>query len=862
MYDWLDDGDADSAQTVTANRRLVRVLGAEVAVRETGRGRLAWRRPAIHAWRDWLGNLLASAHADDLPTRINAHQSRVIWERCIRHEITDPLLNVAMLVRQSRTAWERLHQFGVSLDECARTAVGRDQQLFARAARRYQAELAQAGWVDDDTVPELVRTLIADGRVVLPPRLRVAGFDRVVPRVAAVLDAARAAGTVVEMLPAAPVECDAVLHGCESADAELRAAGAWARLELERDPAQRLAVVVTNLEQDAEHAARLLREGVVPGWQWAPESVAAAVNVSYGRSLSDYPACALAMLLARWLCADLGSREVSLLLGSPAVGSRGTGGRSRLELRLRRLPEQSWSPAALGLALRSREPAADAADWLARLDRLAEFRNGLPQRASPSFWAARIDDALDQFNWPGAAPLDSPAFQLVNRWRELLNELARLELVSPAMTAAEAVGRLSAMAAETVFQPESGAPVLQLLGPLEAAGMQFDRLWIAGLTASDWPPASRPLVLISRSLQRRHGMPDADPQDTLDYARRVLTRLLGSAHNVVCSFPRNDGDAPQTATSLVSHLSEAGGGPPHDPGWHAAKLVPARGPIIADRDPVPPVGEDEAVAGGAATIQRQLTEPFSAFAQGRLGVRSLDPIRPGLAPWLRGILLHDALHALYGELPTQAGLAGWDAAELERRVRTALNAAFRRHERHADAMLRELLRLERERAARLLKQVVAQDTDRTPFRVVAVEQALEAMIGGVRLRLRIDRLDRLDAGGIVILDYKTGARRRLIGGDGEPKDYQLVVYACAVAESVAGLGLINVDSRVVDIDAVGPAFSTQAGFGDRLERWKERVAAAGRALGNGDVRVDGRPSALAARPLALLSRIEELRRDD
>jgi ATP-dependent helicase/nuclease subunit B len=862
MYEWLDDGDAVSAQTVTANRRLARALVAEVAAREIARGRLAWRRPSIHAWRDWLGNLLCSAHAGDLPTRINGHQSRVIWERCIRREVSDPLLNVAMLVRQARTAWERLRQFGVPLDECARAASGRDQQLFARAARRYQAELEQAGWIDDDAMPDLVRTLIAEGRVEVPRRLRVAGFDRVVPQVAAILEAARAAGTGVETVPPAAAGKDAALLGCESAEAELRAAGAWARRALEQDPAQRLAVVVTNLEQDADRAARLLREGFVPGWQWAPESVAAAVNVSYGRALADYPACATAILLARWLSADLASREISLLLGAPGMASHAGTGRSGLELRLRRMPEQAWSPAALRSALHHRDDDAAAADWLVRLERLAELRRGLPQRASPAFWAARIDEALNLFAWPGAAALDSPAFQLVNRWRELLNELARLALVSPSMSAAEAAARLAGMAAETVFQPESAAPALQLLGPLEAAGLQFDRIWIAGLTASAWPPPSRPLALISRPLQRRHGMPDAEPQDTLDYARRVLTRLLGSARSVVCSFPRNDGDAPQTATALLAQAGAPDEVPPPDPGWYAAQLVPASGPVAADRDPVPPVGDDERVAGGAATIQRQLTEPFAAFAQGRLGVRTLDPIRPGLAPWLRGNLLHDALHALYGELPAQAELAGWGAAELERRVDAALTTAFRRHERHADAMLRALLRLERERAARLLKQVVAQDADRAPFRVVAVEQALEAVIGGVRLQLRIDRLDRLEAGGLVILDYKTGARRRLLGRDGEPKDHQLVVYACAVDEAVAGLGLVNVDSRAVDIDAVGPAFAAADDFAGNLARWKQRVVAAGRSLAGGDVRVDGRPSAQAARPLALLSRIEELRRDD
>lgn len=863
MYDWLDDdGDAEATQTVTANRRLARLLSAEVAAREIGRGSLAWRRPAIHAWQDWPGVLLTTASAQDVPTRINGHQSRVIWERCIRREVTDPLLNVAMLVRQSRTAWERLHQFGVPLDECAQSASGRDQHLFARAAHRYQAELGQQGWIDDVAVADLVRRLIADGRVVVPQRLRVAGFDRVVPQAASLLDALRAAGTTVEFVSVAQGEGRAVLHGCENAETELRAAGGWARVELERNPAQRIAVVVTNLELDAARAARLLREGLVPGWQWASGDLAAAVNVSYGRPLSSYPACAVAVLVARWLCADLVSRDVSLLLGSPMVGIPGPGGRSRLELGLRRLPEQSWFPAMLARALCIRDEAADAADWLARLERLAELRQGLPQREAPSFWAARIDDALNVFNWPGAAPLDSAAFQLVNRWRELLNELARLELVSPAMTCGEAVARLSVMAGETVFQPESGTPVLQLLGPLEAAGMHFDRLWVAGLTASNWPPSGRPLALISRTLQRRHGMPDSDPKDTLDYARRVLTRLLGSADSVVCSYPRNDGDVPQTATALLSRLGEADDGAPPDPGWHAARLVPASGPVTAERDPVPPVGQGETVAGGAKTIQDQLTQPFAAFVQGRLGVRGLDPIRPGLAPWFRGSLLHAALHALYGELPTQVELAAWADTGLERRIEAALAAAFRRHQGYADPVLRELLRLEQRRAARLLEQVVAVDVRRAAFRVLAVEHALEAAIGGVRLRLRIDRVDRLDTGGIVILDYKTGARRRLIGGDGEPKDHQLVVYACAVGERVAGLGLFNVDSRAVDIDAVGSVFSSQSGWEDTLARWQERVEAAGRALAEGDVRVDGRVSAQAARPLALLSRIEELRRDD
>jgi RecB family exonuclease len=46
-----------------------------------------------------------------------------------------------------------------------------------------------------------------------------------------------------------------------------------------------------------------------------------------------------------------------------------------------------------------------------------------------------------------------------------------------------------------------------------------------------------------------------------------------------------------------------------------------------------------------------------------------------------------------------------------------------------------------------------------PFTVLACELSLDTEIGGVRVRGRADRVDRLTAGGLVIRDYKSGATR-------------------------------------------------------------------------------------------------------
>ena len=858
MYGWLSDACDDSSHVVTASRRLARELKARYNQQQLAAGRSAWRTPTILAYPDWLNRVTVAAIRDDQPTRINAQQSRVLWERVLGSAINDPLVNITSLARQARDAWKRIHEWGVPFDEILSSASGADQRLFAKAAIRYRSLLELENWVDDALLVAYVIDRVRDGQLRLPSRVAVAGFDRTTPQVEELFAALKEQGTRVEQMDA-KVTGNVRLLAFENSDAELLAAGAWARAQLNENAGQHIAIIVSDLEQNAGRDGRLIREGLVPGWQYATGQQEAAANVSFGRRLSDYPAIRIALLLLRWSCHELSGRDVSLLLRTPFVGNAEIAGRARLELELRQSPDRQWSPAVLSRALQGREDSEDAADWLARMSRFAEFRESIPKNASPARLAELIDTILREFNWPGNSALDSADFQLVNRWRELLNDLARLELVSPGMTMPQALAHIATMTAETVFQPEMEGVAIQVLGPLEAAGLTFDQLWITGLTTNQWPPAGRPMALVSRRLQRHYGMPDADPRDTAAYASRVLGRLLGSSTTCLCSYPLTEDDADQTPTSLLG--SVAGEAISDDPGWHAAALCSTATARIINDDPVPPVSVDETVAGGAGTIQRQLSEPFAAFAYGRLGITQLRPITAGLSPILRGNLIHGAMFHLYEDTPAQSDIRNWDATEMERRIESAVQRAFARYERNSDRVLGELLALERQRVAMLLGNVIQVDRERESFSVDAVEASVDFSLRGVRLKLRIDRIDRFDDGAIAILDYKTGASKKFLDSAGDPVDVQLAVYACALPNPVAALALYNIDSRAVALNGAGRDSMNVAEWEESLSRWAEQVERAAVELAAGDVRVRFWHNVRDARALNLLSRYGELHSD-
>ena len=858
MYDWLSAAlEGESSPLVSANLRLARTLQSAFAEQQVASGLHAWKTPAIHVWSHYLQALFESADDPDaLPSRLNSQQSRILWERCIREEVDASVVNIASLGRLASDGWVRMNEWNLDPDVCANAATGQDQRIFARAVQRYRQELQSRHWIDDATLPRFLCALVADGQIVLPQRLTLVGFDRITPQVESTLDAFKADGTQIEVRKPGPV-LESTVYRCENADAELRAAGAWAARELESDPGLRVAVVVSGLDNYAASAGRLLREGLAPGWQYSNRGHAAAVNVSYGRKFSDYPAIHVALLALRWIVSEINGADISLLLRSPFIGVGPVYGRSRLELMLRDWPDRQWSAARVCRALSGRDDAPDSADWLTRFAQHGQSQQSLSGTLRPSEWAGSVDEILKALNWPGEGPLNSVDFQLVNRWRDLLNEFAQLELVEPSMNLATAVARIAAMAHDTLFQAEMEGSVVTVLGPLEAAGMEFDRLWVAGLDADDWPPQGRPSPLLSRELQRQHGMPDADPQDTANYARRVLNRLRASAGTCHLSYAATVGDYEQLPTALLSDLTEVAA--PDDPGWHAESLLSRVG-LREMTDPAPKLLADEMISGGASTINWQLSEPFSAFVRGRLGVRPIQAFTAGIAANTRGSLVHDALFNLYAHKPSQADIQSWDTGQLISRIGEAIDKAFERHERYADTVLQALFHLERNRSEALLHAVVEIDCQRDAFKVATVERSIAGPIGPLNISLRCDRIDELENSDIVILDYKTGARKKFLSS-GEPGDMQLVVYACMTDRQVAGLGLFNVDSKFLGIDGAGPALHEHRDWQAALDGWKQQVVDAAEQIAAGDLRINLQQPERDARSLNLISRMSELKRE-
>lgn len=861
-YAWLQDALDDSSIVLTASRRLARELRVAHDQQQLADGRTAWDSPQVFYWHDWCRTLLLENAAADSPRILSSSASTVLWERSFRQSTDAELLGVGALVRQAVVAWQRLHDWCVPPADVKSAAGNSDERLFVRVSSEYRRALGKQGWIDGAELPAAAVNTISAGAVMLPKAVVIAGFDRHSPLFDKLLQTLRARGCSVS---AAPVPPPGRLTARSFADveAELRAAGHWARRILERRPSARIAVVSSDLNTDAMRHARLLREGLAPGWQTGSADYRHSVNVSFGRRLAEYPAIATALLVLRWVTGGLAGRDVSTLLRSDFLRGHDPALNAALDLELRRLPDRPWSAAALVDALSQARPGFESSRRLEAISQIAKLAIRSSERASPAYWAAGLHELLEHIGWPGDEVLDSEDFQLVNRWRELLNEFAALDVVLPTITLREAIAKLAALSADTVYQAETGAGLVSLLGSLEAAGMEFDDLWVIGMDADRWPAPGNPLALVSRRLQRNYAMPDADPANSLDFSKRVLHRLIASASAVTLSRSEAEDDTQLMPSPLLNELAATIDAANEDPGWYATSWLGAAAANRAESDPAPAVQATEQLSGGSGVIALQWRDPFMAFAVGRLAVSELDVFQPGLTPRLRGIILHEALQHLMQERPSRDELRSWIDGDIAGRIERSVDRAIARNERHADAVLRRLLAFERRRLIVVLEAFVHAECDRSPFRVAAVEKKLRFEHAGLALTLRADRIDSLSDGSVQILDYKSGSgKHRIVDQDGDVVEPQLLVYAAATSKTVNGLVLISVTRRAIEYTGVGGEWGkiSAEDWPGILQRWKQRVFESLELIAAGDVRVNVLPGDSPHPQLDVLSRVEELRR--
>lgn len=855
-----DAGSRVGVTVITPNRRLATVLKREFNKARTVERMSAWESADILPISAFIERIyedaLYSREALHLPILLTPAQEQVLWERAVSRWTADTaLLSVAEAARLAREAWELAHAWRL-IQRLGSYPLNEDGKAFQEWSGHYEQMTSRGRHTDGARLCDLVSELCKINEVGKPKQLVCYGFDIVTPQQARLLVRLEEVGCevmVAPLLPQSPSQSmprrqrnlDVQRRVYDDHNEEIRCAAVWARERLEAYGTARIGVVVPQFSEHRSTIMRIFNSVMEPDVRRSLSGAAKPIppfNASLGMALISYPLVEAAFLILELGDGQIEFERVSLLLRSPFLGGGETElfHRAQLDAELRKRAEPMINLERL-LILIERERAGTTCPVLVKnISAYAEFcKAKLPGSQAPSKLARVISEILRIVGFPGERELDSSEYQTLKKWQEVLAGFAVLDSVMPRTTYSMALLRLRHMAADVLFQPETPDVPVQILGVFEAAGMTFDHLWVMGLSDEAWPSQPRPNPFLPVELQRAAGLPQGSVDASLELASRLTDAWLTAADEVILSHPRHgdDHDVRELAPSpLIANIAIGELELP-DYASHCDLIHGARRLERVKDDDVPAVqvgSGAKGVAGGTAVIKDQAICPFRALAIHRLGAEGTKTPRSGLDAMERGTLVHHMLAQVWSQLKTRSALDAIDPEDLEAMLMHSAKEAVARVQRTRPAALSARFALtEQRRLVRLAREWLNEDKKRAGFTVVAIEDKRTIEIGGFTLTTRLDRVDELDDGRRIVIDYKTRApfAGSMLGE--RPEEPQLPLYlvtaeleavAVAFAQVKTGEMRFTALSRDSDLLPGAKAFS-ESRQGDQYGSWEELVAA-------------------------------------
>lgn len=840
---------------VAASERSARAIAAAYHRARQAEGLVAWPAPDVRDWQSFaVGQWRKQSH--DARMVMNSLQEQALWAGIVKDRHGEAASFPGTLHRLAAMAMEAHRLICLYapqyLDAKARRAWQQDAGVFSDWLAAFEEVCRGCECVSAARLSlELAEALSADTGE--RSEMLLAGFDRILPAQAALL---KAWGPWFE---AGLSESTADVSFYETADTreELAACALWCQRELTSNPAARLLVVTQNEpRQRGEIERALLRYSRPEGWSGTGSPL---FEFSLGVPLAQTSLGRGALLTLKWLSQVIAENEIDWLLSTGQIAANEDETRALTAfmrgLRRRNLQRTEWK---LTDWMTQRGSGSVPEAWMRRLTQAKrELEKEMRQVRSPLEWVEVARQFLESAGWPGGRPLGSEEHQVRQRLERVMDDCASLGFDGERVHWRDFVDSLERAAAQSLFAPEStNAPIL-IAGPAETAGLAVDGIWFLGASEGAWPAAGTTHPFLPIGVQRQARMPHAAAQFDLELAQAMTARLSSSAPQINFSYARQSEGVEArpsrvivaiagSAQKLPVNLKPSNEGEPATEEWTDESTIPFPG------------GK---VHGGAGVLTAQSQCPFKAFAKARLGADGWDAAEAGLTAAQRGKLLHAVLKLAWDV--KEGGVGSHDElmeitdlrAFVEQRVQMAMAAELRNGER--EVMPARYLELEHVRLTNLVTAWLDYERKRAEFNVVGTEVAKERVIAGLDLRLRMDRVDRINDGKLLVIDYKTGMVDKKAWDLPRPDDLQLPLYAgFALDRETECGGLVFAKVRAGDIAFDGcvedakstllPEVSARSGIvkdkltDQDLQAWREYIEQMARDFVTGDAQVDPR----------------------
>ena len=755
--------------TLTPNRRLARHFYQAAAI-------------PIDQWLETC--YLQSQHQHIL---LNQHQERLLWQKIIVDILGKEFIGITKTVIK---AYELLAKWQISYQEL--TDDHEDVIAFNKIVQKFTQYCHDNHFITRHQLPSLVATYLHQTK----PKIQLLGFDECWPQLQSLL----ANLTVTKQDPNQHRHTPGKVISCDNTTSELTIAARWAKQIMLKQPKAKIGIVINNLADLRTQVIRIFTQ-VLGGND--------SFNISAGEPLSNLPIIKYTLELLS-LSESFSVITISKLLlsnyckASPEERSA----RILLAWQLQQDVDAKAKLTITDLTYFTQKYQQNIPEFMVMLNHIQTIIKAIRYTKLLHMEWLQSLTPIWQTYLPPEPELTTTELQAITRLNEALQELTQLDLITGKVYHVQGLGNLRNLLDNTVFQVSTkNNPNLQILGVLEAAGLNFDSLWIMGMDQQNWPKAANPNPFIPIRLQKQFNLPGSSAERELEFCTRLINRFKRSAANIIFSYINQAEDRVIAPSALIADAAAIS-----TEKLDLANFIDPASQIYANRTNLitqqlstadqhnhhVALMPHETIQGGSRLIEAQSLCPFRAFVEFRLNTTAAKKLEPGITKITRGILIHQILEQFWRQIKTSRQLRTQTTQQLQDIIQNTITAALKQAH-----IPKHLHHIEQQCLTRLMHRWLEIEKNRDDFTVVATEKTLKTSIGGLVIKLRIDRIDRLENGHLIIIDYKSSkvlpAASDWLGA--RPTSVQLPLY-CIATDKLHGLALAQVNAQSLKLKTI------------------------------------------------------------
>ena len=778
--------------TLCATARLSRGLQQHFQQQQTAK---QWQTPHILTLQQWLAEftqralLAGEVVADFFPLNtLNNFTEKMLWQQAIesalaKHEFAE-LFDVASLAQSAIEANALLIEWQISDDALNNYFISAETRQFLRWRNQFLGLCQQHQTIEPARLLQLQITAMQASKQALPSHIEFVGFDRIKPIEQSLINALQAKGVQVSIKPMAAQNNVISQIGLDDINAECRAAVAWAQEKLTQNPNANLAILTPILGNIRRQLADLLDDTFHPETMHASQYEAPrCYDFALGAALSEHTMISSALNLLWFTTSRKAATQAAvsaLLLDIFWSDLYEFDNRNLLDARVRKNLTRSFSLHQLLQLIEKFHADNPIPQLLAHIQLIQSTQKTWSKKLLPSAWVQHFGDLLQNLNWAQTRSLSSHEYQAKQSWLETIASLGALDGLTGLISAADAVQKLQQLCTAKMFQPEAiGDTRIQILGMFEHTAMPLDAIWVLGMNDQHWPPPAKPNPLLPSALQRQLQTPSANADAQAAFAQTVHTRVCNSAAEVTFSWSHKERDRELRVSPLMTDIVESNG--KNLAQTLAERLAESLAQPITmqylEDSIAPALKPEEKIRGGSKLFEVQVICPAWTFYQYRLGAKKLEEPSEGLDNIARGNLVHAVLQHFWLACETSITLKALSKSALEAMIDVAIQQAIAQELN--ENLPAQIIQIERRRLQQLMQTWLALEMQRDDFTIFACEAQHTLMIEGLEIICRIDRIDAVNDGDLVIIDYKTGSSLPPLKSWSEPRitEPQLPLYA-------------------------------------------------------------------------------------